>query len=403
MEIRDLPYLSNPLDWRIHILAARYQRWRDCGVLRDPLSAGQEDQKEDSLIEDLLLFPPKALCSVTANRLTRVLKGEILDPPPVWLMRQAGRYLPEYRELRSTASSFLEFCYSPDLASEATLQPIRRFGFDAAILFSDILVVPDALGQKVSFETGEGPKLEPLNTSLAGIDEDLNLGRLDPVFETIRISKVKLDRQAALIGFCGAPWTLASYMIAGGAAQNQEPARLFAYRERESFSRLIEILVRASVKYLIAQADAGVDSLQIFDSWAGVLPAAECARWCLEPLKAIIRGVREVCPSIPIIAFPRGANCLLEAFAEASGADALGLDTNVDPVWANSLLPATRVLQGNIDPIALLAGGAHLQRAVDATMAAFQKRPHIVNLGHGVLPGTPVAHVKALVARVRGE
>lgn len=318
-------------------------------------------------------------------------------------MRQAGRYLPEYREIRASVSTFLELCYSPQLAAEVTLQPIRRFGMDAAILFSDILVIPDALGQNVSFEAGEGPRLEPLDAALSGLADVLDLAVLDPVFETIRLSKQKLAPEVALIGFCGAPWTLATYMIAGRSTPDQLPARLFAYREPEAFAALIDLLVRASIAYLIEQIRAGADAVQIFDSWAGVLPASECTRWCLEPLSKIIEGVKRVFPKTPIIAFPRGATCCLSSFAELRGVSALGLDTNVDLMQAHKMIPAELPLQGNIDPVALLAGGRVLEKAVDLAVEALRDRPHIVNLGHGVLPSTPISHVAALVNRVRKD
>lgn len=340
---------------------------------------------------------------MTSKRLLRVLQREILTPPPIWLMRQAGRYLPEYRELRASSPTFLDFCYSPKLAAEATLQPIRRFGLDAAILFSDILVVPDALGQPVSFETGEGPRLEPLDASLTGISTELRMERLEPVLETIRLSREALAPEVALIGFCGAPWTVATYMVAGRGTGDQQPARLLAYRDPKAFEALIDLLVRASATYLIAQIRAGVDVVQIFDSWAGVLPPVECRRWCLDPLARIVEAVGKACPGTPIIAFPRGANSSVTSFAAVRGVSALGLDTTVDPHWADKAMARDFPLQGNIDPLALLAGGRALDEAVDLTLEAFHARPHIVNLGHGILPATPVAHVEALIRRVRKE
>ena len=334
----------------------------------------------------------------------RTLDGEIGSRQPIWLMRQAGRYLPEYREIRATGGSFLEFCYTPRLATEATLQPIRRFGFDAAILFSDILVVPDALGQRVDFVVGEGPRLEPIAHAgdLARLSETIDLAQLAPVFETIDRLKGALSADTPLIGFCGAPWTLASYMIAGQGTPDQAPARLFAYRHPDAMAELISRLTRASIAYLLAQAEAGVDCLQVFDTWAGVLPPGAFERWSLEPLKAIVAGVKARFPDLPIIVFARGVGPRLGA-CTALGADALGLDTAIDPAWAAATLPVGTVLQGNLDPLALVAGGAALDAAVSRIRDAFRGRPHVFNLGHGILPETPIAHVERLLDLVRTE
>ena len=333
------------------------------------------------------------------------LAGEPVWPPPLWLMRQAGRYLPEYRAIRAEAGSFIQFCYNPKATVEATLQPIRRFGFDAAILFSDILVIPDALGQKVSFESGEGPRLPPI-TDEAGVNalaETIDLDRLAPVFETVHRLKQDLPRDVPLIGFCGAPWTVASYMIAGKGTPDQAPARMFAYRHPALFERIIDKLVAASITYLCRQIEAGVDALQIFDTWAGVLPAGEFERWCVKPIAAIVAGVKARHPSMPIIVFARGAGPRLIELKDATGADALGIDTAVDPHWAARTLPITTVLQGNLDPLALIAGGQALDAAVGRILAAFRHRPHIFNLGHGILPETPIAHVERLVELVRRD
>jgi uroporphyrinogen decarboxylase len=318
-------------------------------------------------------------------------------------MRQAGRYLPEYREIRQTAKSFLDFCFSPALAAEATLQPIRRFGFDAAILFSDILVIPAALGQTVTFEEGIGPRLDPIASAadLARLDDVLDLAELAPVFETIDRVRGKLPAETAFIGFCGAPWTVASYMIAGRGTPDQAPARTFAYRHPDLFGILIDRLVAASASYLVAQLEAGVEAVQIFDSWAGVLPAAEFERWCVNPLAAIIDAVRSRIPDAKIIAYSRVCGSGLERIAELAGIAALGLDTAVDPVWAAETLPTDLPTQGNLDPLALLAGGRALDEAVAAIRRAFVGRPHIFNLGHGILPQTPIAHVERLVAELR--
>lgn len=334
--------------------------------------------------------------------LISTLQGKAQQIPPVWLMRQAGRYLPEYRALRSQAKSFLDFCYTPAMAAEVTLQPIRRFHFDAAILFSDILVIPDALGQAVSFETGAGPRLDPIETP-EGVDRltAFDLEKLSPVFETIDRVKTALPADVAFIGFCGAPWTVASYMIAGHGTPDQAPARLFAFRYPEAFSRLIERLIDASVAYLLRQIDAGVEVIQIFDSWAGVLPANEFARWSAGPIARIVRAVKQQRPHAYVIAFVRGADAHLPRLTQTLGADAYGLDTALDPAWAVAETAPATVLQGNLDPLALVAGGAALDREIDTILAAFAGRPHIFNLGHGILQQTPIEHVERLLARVR--
>jgi uroporphyrinogen decarboxylase len=317
-------------------------------------------------------------------------------------MRQAGRYLPEYRQIRAKAKNFLDFCYSPTLAAEATLQPIARFAFDAAILFSDILVIPDALGQSVSFESGEGPQLEPL-TTLDDINRlsDISLDRLNPVFETIDRVRSKLPAETAFLGFCGAPWTVASYMIAGRGTPDQGPARLFAYRNPEAFQILIDRLVDASIHYLSRQIAAGVDAVQIFDSWAGVMPPHEFDRWCRKPMARIISGVRKNAPGAQIIAFPRGAGCHYRDFAERTGANAIALDTTVDPDWVRTNVPNNIVIQGHLDPIALLAGGKAQADSVANLLESYASRNHIFNLGHGILPQTPIEHVEALISQIR--
>ena len=338
-----------------------------------------------------------------SSRFMRVLAGEAISPPPLWLMRQAGRYLPEYRAIRAEAGSFLEFCYNPDSTVEATLQPIRRFGFDAAIMFSDILVVPDALGQRVSFESGEGPRLTPITTA-SGVDDlrdTIDLDHLAPVFETIRRLKRELPSGTPLIGFCGAPWTVASYMVAGRGTPDQAPARLLAYRDPQLFQALVDKLVAASIVYLRRQVEAGADAIQIFDTWAGVLPAGEFERWCLKPIAAIVAALRATHPDIPVIVFARGAGPRLLELKEATGADALGIDTATDPHWAARTVPVSTVLQGNLDPLALIAGGQALESAVGRILAAFRHRPHIFNLGHGILPETPIANVERLIELVR--
>ena len=339
-----------------------------------------------------------------SNKFLATLDGAAAAVPPVWLMRQAGRYLPEYREIRAQAQSFLHFCYTPKLAVEATLQPIRRFGFDAAILFSDILVIPDALGQKVGFETGEGPRLTPI-ASQADFDalrHDLDMERIGAVLETVSLVRAALPQETALIGFCGAPWTVATYMIAGRGTPDQAPTRRFAYQQPALFQAIIDRLVDVSSDYLVRQLRAGAQAVQIFDSWSGVLPVAEFERWCLAPVRAIIEKVRAQEPGARIIAFPRGATSHLRRFADLPGIRGLGLDTSVDPDWAAREVPASVTLQGNLDPIAILTGGRGLDEGADRILSAFAGRPHIFNLGHGILPETPIAHVEQLLRRVRG-
>jgi len=337
--------------------------------------------------------------------LLRVLQGRHEHVPPIWMMRQAGRYLPEYRELRERAGSFLSLCFTPELAAEATLQPVRRFGFDAAILFSDILVVPHALGQTLSFAAGEGPRLAPSieSAGLDGLRGAVDLTVLEPVFQTIRLVRKSLPDTVALLGFCGAPWTVASYMVAGRGTPDQAPARAFAYRDPRLFAGLIDRLVEASTLYLVRQFAAGVDAVQIFDTWAGVLPPEEFERWCIEPTRRIVAGVRREVPSARIIAFARGAGTLLPRFVERVAADAIRLDWSIDLGFARAHVQKQRPVQGNLDPLALLAGGEALDRGVDAILQAFAAGPFIFNLGHGILPETPIVHVERMIGRVRGR
>jgi uroporphyrinogen decarboxylase len=338
------------------------------------------------------------------NPLLRALARERNTVPPIWLMRQAGRYLPEYRAIREKAVGFLDLCFDPKLAAEVTLQPIRRFGFDAAIIFSDILVVPHALGQRVTFETGEGPRLDALKepSALMGLRTEIDHDKLAPVYETIKRVKAELPPSVALLGFCGAPWTVATYVIAGCGTVDQLPARLFAYRHPEAFTGLINILVEASASYLIEQFTAGVDAVQIFDTWASVLATDEFRSWCIEPTARIVKAVRERVPGARIIGFPRGAGTKLLHYLDAVSVDAVGLDWMVELSFAREQIQPRRTIQGNLDPLALLAGGAALDRATDAILDAFGQGPFVFNLGHGILPDTPIAHVERLVARVRG-
>jgi uroporphyrinogen decarboxylase len=342
--------------------------------------------------------------TVTIKPLLRVLAGTREVIPPIWLMRQAGRYLPEYRAIREKAGSFLELCFDPARAAEITLQPIRRFGFDAAILFSDILVVPHALGQRVSFADGEGPKLDAINepAALSVLSCEIDHKRLEPVYEAIDRVKQELPPAIALLGFCGAPWTLATYMVAGEGTVDQLPARLFAYQYPDAFAQLINLLVEASADYLIRQFAAGVDAVQIFDTWAGILPAGEFRKWCIEPTARIVAAVRKRIQGARIIGFPRSAGTELGCYLDAVAVDAVGIDWTTELGFARDHIQTRRPIQGNLDPLALVAGGAALDRSIDAIVEAFAEGPFIFNLGHGVLPQTPVSHVERLVARVRG-
>ena len=333
----------------------------------------------------------------------RTLAGETRPRPPIWLMRQAGRYLPEYRETRSSVGGFMELCFSPKHAAEVTMQPIRRFGFDAAILFSDILVVPHAFGLHVWFEEGEGPHVDGLFDESGRMAlKPFDLGRLDAVMETLGLLRTMLGGETALIGFCGAPFTVASYMVAGRSSPDQAPVRTFAYRQPADFAVLVERLVEASAEYLLAQVKAGAEVLQIFDSWAGVLPDAEFRRWSAEPIAAIVAKVKAQAPNVPIIAFPREAGTKLKIALEVIGDAAIGLGTGEALPVALEVIPADRVTQGNLDPLALLAGGEALERSVRNILDATRGRPHVFNLGHGILPPTPIAHVERMLERVRG-
>jgi uroporphyrinogen decarboxylase len=341
--------------------------------------------------------------SLVRKPLLRVLAGEHEPIPPLWLMRQAGRYLPEYRALREKAGGFLDLCFDPQRAAEITLQPVRRFGFDAAILFSDILVVPHALGQRVSFVEGEGPRLEALDkpAALMALRAEIDHAVLAPVYETIARVRQDLPPAVALLGFCGAPWTLATYMIAGQGTQDQSPARLFAYQHPQAFAMLIDLLVDASASYLVRQFKAGVNAVQIFDTWAGILPVGEFERWCVRPQARIVEKLRAEIPGARVIGFPRGAGTGLGRYLDAVAVDAIGLDWMIELEFARSVIQKRSPVQGNLDPLALLAGGEALDRSIDAIMAALSAGPFIFNLGHGVLPQTPLRHVERLVERVR--
>lgn len=330
-----------------------------------------------------------------------VLKGKAAFPPPLWMMRQAGRYLPEYRETRRRAGSFLDLCYDPDLAVEVTLQPIERFGFDASILFSDILVVPHALGRNVRFEEGRGPLLTPISAAeIPALDGETFHVNLEPVYETVRRLRTKLPDETTLIGFCGAPWTVATYMIAGHGTSDQAPARLFAYREPEAFLQLLNVLVDHSAAYLIRQIEAGADVVQVFDSWSGVLDEVSFEAFCVGPMAEIVRQVRAVHPNVPIIGFPKGAGAHYRSYRRKTGVTGLGLDWTV-PLTTAKELQRDGAVQGNLDPLRLVAGGKALADGVDAILKALGDGPLIFNLGHGITPETPIAHVEAMVKLVR--
>ncbi|RDD63267.1 uroporphyrinogen decarboxylase [Ferruginivarius sediminum] len=341
---------------------------------------------------------------ISEKPLLRALNGEATPVPPIWLMRQAGRYLPEYRELRAQAGSFLDLCFTPELATEVTLQPIRRFGLDGAILFSDILVVPHALGQELWFEEGVGPRLKRLE-SAEDIDRRLAPDglhdRLAPVYETLRRVKAALPAETTLLGFAGAPWTVASYMLEGGSSRDFALAKHWAYGDPDGFGRLVDLLVDATADYLNAQIAAGAEAVQIFDSWAGSLPSAQMRKWCLDPAKALIAKVKARNPDVPVILFPRGAGPFYEAFAAESGADVLGLDTALPPEWARDRLQGRVGLQGNLDPLHLVVGGQSMRQAARSIVQALSGGPYVFNLGHGVVPQTPPEHVAELVACVR--
>ncbi|MBG02724.1 MAG: uroporphyrinogen decarboxylase [Rhodospirillaceae bacterium] len=340
-----------------------------------------------------------------AKAFLEVLNGERRDPPPIWLMRQAGRYLPEYRELRAKAGGFLDLCYTPDFAVEVTIQPIERYGFDAAILFSDILVVPDGLGQDVSFVEGTGPVLEPVRDAeaVSRLSIDGVLAKLAPVYETVATLRQRLGPDTALIGFAGAPWTVACYMIEGRTSRDFHNIKSFCYRDPELFGQLMDLLVEATIAHLSAQAEAGAEALQIFESHAGVLPEEEFRTWVLEPIKRIVSALRARWPDLPIIGFPRGAGAMYVPFAAETGVSAVSLDTTVSLSWADANLPAGMPIQGNLDPVYLLTGGDAMDAAVDRIVGACVNRPHIFNLGHGVDKQTSPDTVSRLVDCIRNK
>ncbi|MDD3799376.1 MAG: uroporphyrinogen decarboxylase [Novosphingobium sp.] len=330
------------------------------------------------------------------------LRGKSVFPRPVWLMRQAGRYLPEYRALRAEKGGFLELVYDCDAAAEITLQPVRRFGFDGAILFSDILIVPYAMGQGLQFLAGEGPKLSPTLAdhaleSLAAVPE-----RLSPIYDTVAKVKAQLDPGTTLLGFAGSPWTVATYMVAGEGSRDQHVTRLMAYRDPLAFQAIIDAIVEVTVDYLSGQIAAGAEAVQLFDSWAGSLAPAEFERWVIAPNAAIVSRLRARHPGVPVIGFPKGSGEKLPAYACETGVDAVGVDETIDPLWAARELPAGLPVQGNFDPLSLEAGSDMLEARAVALLEAFAGRPHVFNLGHGIGQHTPIAHVERLLAAVRG-
>ena len=337
----------------------------------------------------------------TEKPLLSVLSGGKTERKPIWLMRQAGRYLPEYRALRAEKGGFLALVYDAEAAAEITLQPIRRFGFDGAILFSDILIVPYALGQDLRFEAGEGPRLSPplVDASLAALDAFP--ARLDPIYRTVEKVKGALPAETTLLGFAGSPWTVATYMVAGQGSREQAEARRHAYADPGAFAAIIDAIAEMTVDYLSGQISAGADAVQLFDSWAGSLSPDQFERWVIAPTARIVADLRARHPTTPIIGFPKGAGAKLAAYARETGVDAIGLDETVDPEWAARALPERLPLQGNLDPLALLAGGAALEKAVARILSSFEGRPHIFNLGHGIIKETPIAHVEQLLALVR--
>ncbi|MEL7708504.1 uroporphyrinogen decarboxylase [Citromicrobium bathyomarinum] len=329
------------------------------------------------------------------------LRGERAESPPVWFMRQAGRYLPEYRALRADKGGFLDLVYDSEAACEVTLQPVRRFGFDGAILFSDILIVPHAMGQNLEFLAGEGPKLSPplVASELAGLSADLS--RYDPVYQTVRLCRDQLAPDVTMLGFAGSPWTVATYMIAGEGSRDQHAARAMAYADPGKVEAIIGAIIDQTVGYLRGQIDAGAEAVQLFDSWAGSLAPDEFDRWVIEPNARIVAAIKDSHPDIPVIGFPKGAGEKLPRYAERTGVDAVGLDETLDPEWAHAALPKGMPVQGNLDPMLLLAGGDRLDHTIRHILSALADRPHVFNLGHGIDRHTPIAHVEHALSVLR--
>jgi uroporphyrinogen decarboxylase len=333
--------------------------------------------------------------------LLSALRGKKPDKTPIWLMRQAGRYLPEYRALRARKGGFLDLATDPEAAAEVTLQPIRRFGFDGAILFSDILMVPFALGQDLRFEAGEGPRLSPplVDAALAGLERVPT--RLEPVYATVEKVAAALPPETAFLGFAGSPWTVSTYMVSGQGSRDQAEARRYAYGDPEAFQAIVDAISELTVDYLSRQIEQGVEAVQLFDSWSGSLAPAQFERWVIAPTARIVEKLKARHPATPVIGFPKGAGGKLPAYARETGIDAIGLDETVDPAWADSVLPEGLPVQGNLDPLALIAGAAALETGVERILSSFAERPHVFNLGHGILPDTPIEHVEQLIKLVR--
>lgn len=344
----------------------------------------------------------KVVKLVNTKPLLDVLAGRKITPPPIWLMRQAGRYLPEYKAIRSKASGFLDLCYDAELACEITLQPIKRFSLDAAIIFSDILVIPHALGQEVKFLENIGPSLSRIEdmVGLGQLNESRIINHLAPVYEAITKVRNSLPPQVALIGFAGAPWTVSTYMIEGGSSRDFVRARRFAYEDPRKFSELIDLLVNAISVHLCCQISAGAEAVQIFDTWAGALSADGFRRWVVEPTTAIVDRIREKHGRIPIIGFPRGAGPGYLEYVEKTGVDAIGIDSSISPIWAAEFLQSKVAIQGNLDPILLLTGGKPMHEEIQNILGKLNAGPFIFNLGHGVIKETPPEHVEQLIKQI---
>ena len=348
-------------------------------------------------------MPPSLVPDPVDKPLLAVLRGERRDPPPMWLMRQAGRYLPEYRALRAEKGGFLDLVYDPAAAAEVTIQPLRRFAFDGAILFSDILIVPHAIGQDLWFETGEGPRLAPKMGEARLRDLKPHMERLDPIYEMVRLVKPLLSPETTFLGFAGSPWTVATYMIAGQGSREQAEARQLAYDDPGKMDMILDLIATVTVDYLSGQINAGVEAVQLFDSWSGSLAPAQFERFVIARNAWIVSELKRRHPDTPIIGFPKGAGGKLGAYARETGVDAIGLDETVDPLWANRELPEGMPVQGNLDPLALMAGGEPMRDAAVRVLDALSPRPHIFNLGHGIGQHTPIAHVEQLVELVKGR